>query len=62
MITRKYKIANKTVEISSIYEDVHEYCADKTKLLRELVHNIGKVNLFTRPRRFGKPLTLSMIQ
>ena len=28
MITRKYKIADKTVEISSIYEEVHEYCAD----------------------------------
>ena len=28
MITRKYKIADKTVEVTSIYEEVHEYCAD----------------------------------
>ena len=28
MITRKYKIADKTVKVTSIYEEVHEYCAD----------------------------------
>lgn len=28
MITRKYKIANKVVEVTSIYDDVHKYCAD----------------------------------
>ena len=27
MITRKYKIADKVVEVNSIYEEVHEYCA-----------------------------------
>ena len=35
---------------------------DKTIFLCELTRNIGKVNLFTRPRRFGKTLNLSMIQ
>lgn len=28
MITRKYKIADKTVEVNSIYDEVHEYCSD----------------------------------
>ena len=28
MITRKYKIADKTVEVTSIYNEVHEYCSD----------------------------------
>jgi len=28
MITRKYKIADKVVEVNSIYEEVHEYCSD----------------------------------
>ena len=28
MMTRKYKIADKVVEVNSIYDEVHEYCAD----------------------------------
>ena len=28
MITRKYKIADKTIAVTSIYNEVHEYCAD----------------------------------
>ena len=42
--------------------DNNYYYADKTELLCELTRSIGKVNLFTRPRRFGKTLNLSMIQ
>ncbi len=38
------------------------YYVDKTDLIRELLTKKGKVNLFTRPRRFGKTLNLSMIQ
>ena len=30
------------------------YYVDKTGLIRDLIKNMGKVNLFTRPRRFGK--------
>ena len=30
------------------------YYVDKTKLIEQLLENWGKVNLFTRPRRFGK--------
>ena len=32
------------------------YYIDKTGLIRDLLNNWGKVNLFTRPRRFGKTL------
>ena len=42
--------------------DNNYYFVDKTLFLKELIHNIGKVNLFTRPRRFGKTLNLSMVQ
>lgn len=40
----------------------HEYYyVDKTYLIKDLFDRMGKVNLFTRPRRFGKSLTLSML-
>ncbi len=35
---------------------------DKTGLIKELLHNWGKVNLFTRPRRFGKSLNINMLK
>lgn len=38
------------------------YYIDKTKLIEQLLQNLGKVNLFTRPRRFGKTLCMSMIR
>lgn len=38
------------------------YYIDKTGLIKELLDNWGKVNLFTRPRRFGKSLNMSMLQ
>lgn len=38
------------------------YYVDKTGLISELLHNWGKVNLFTRPRRFGKSLNMSMLR
>lgn len=38
------------------------YYADKTGLIRALLENPGKVNLFTRPRRFGKTLNMSMLK
>jgi len=38
------------------------YCyVDKTLLIRDLLEKKGKVNLFTRPRRFGKTLNLDMM-
>lgn len=38
------------------------YYIDKTNLIKELITNWGEVNLFTRPRRFGKSLIMSMLQ
>ncbi len=38
------------------------YYVDKTKLIKELLNHRAKVTLFTRPRRFGKTLTISMLR
>lgn len=38
------------------------YYVDKTKLIEQLFINWGEVNLFTRPRRFGKTLNMSMLK
>lgn len=38
------------------------YYIDKTGLIKSLLDNQGKVSLFTRPRRFGKTLTMSMLR
>lgn len=49
-------------------ENFHEirqmgfYYIDKTKLIEQLLEQWGKVNLFTRPRRFGKTLNMSMLK
>ena len=37
------------------------YYVDKTKLIEQILTNWGEVNLFTRPRRFGKTLNMSML-
>ena len=47
------------------YEDIRSreyYYVDKTGLIRELLQSGGTVNLFTRPRRFGKSLNMSMLK
>lgn len=38
------------------------YYVDKTGLIEQLLNNWGEVNLFTRPRRFGKTLNMSMLK
>lgn len=38
------------------------YYVDKTGFIRELLQNWGEVNLFTRPRRFGKSLNINMLE
>ncbi len=42
--------------------DKHYYYVDKTLLIRDLLDTDAKVNLITRPRRFGKTLTLQMLR
>lgn len=52
------------VGISS-FEEIRErndYYIDKTGLIRDLVRSSTKVTLFTRPRRFGKTLTMRMLE
>ncbi len=47
------------------FEDIRTegfYYVDKTALIRELLADWGKVNLFTRPRRFGKSLNMNMLK
>ncbi len=47
------------------FKDIVEsgyYYVDKTMFIKELLDMKGKVNLFTRPRRFGKTLNLSMFR
>ena len=38
------------------------YYVDKTEMITELLNSWGEVNLFTRPRRFGKSLNMSMLK
>ena len=42
--------------------DKDMYYIDKTMLIRDLDKRGGKVTLFTRPRRFGKTLNMSMLK
>ncbi len=47
------------------FEDIKTedlYYVDKTAMIKDLLGSWGKVNLFTRPRRFGKTLTMSMLK
>ena len=47
------------------FEDIRKlgfYYIDKTKLIEQLVEMGGEVTLFTRPRRFGKTLNMSMLR
>ena len=47
------------------FEDMRKrgfYYIDKTRLIEQLMENGGKVTLFTRPRRFGKTLNMSMLR
>ncbi len=38
------------------------YYVDKTGLIKEMLYNWGEVNLFIRPRRFGKSLNMNMLK
>lgn len=47
------------------FEDIrreHFYYVDKTGFIEQLLKEYGKVSLFTRPRRFGKTLNMSMLK
>ena len=38
------------------------YYVDKTAMIKDLINSWGEVNLFTRPRRFGKSLNMDMLR
>ena len=42
--------------------DENMYFVDKSLMIKDLIEHKGSVNLYTRPRRFGKTLNLSMIR
>ena len=50
------------IESFSEIRETGFYYVDKTKLVEQLLDQWGKVNLFTRPRRFGKTLNMSMLR
>ncbi len=48
-------------DFKSVFENNYYY-VDKTKLIEEITKEFSKTILFTRPRRFGKTLTMSMLR
>ncbi len=50
------------VEFFKDFKEDHFYYVDKTGFIRDLIESRGSVNLFTRPRRFGKSLNMDMLK
>ena len=61
MIQEKKRLPLGVENFELIMNDNYYY-VDKTELISELIRNGGMVNLFTRPRRFGKTLNMSMLE
>ena len=59
--TEKRKKISIGVEDFKTLIDWNGYFVDKTLMIRDLIENHAMVTLFTRPRRFGKSLTLNML-
>ena len=57
----KVKFALGVSDFSEIIDRTCYYC-DKTLLIKDLLDNKSKVMLFTRPRRFGKTLNMTMLR
>lgn len=60
-LNRLLKLPVGIEDFKEIRQD-HFYYVDKTDLIEQLLNEWSKVNLFTRPRRFGKTLNMSMLQ
>ena len=57
-----FKVGVGNSDFAALREE-NAYYVDKTELIYELVHDTNNmVTLFTRPRRFGKTLMMSMIE
>lgn len=50
------------VEYFKDFKSDNFYYVDKTGFIRDLLNTRGSVNLFTRPRRFGKSLNMDMLR
>ena len=50
------------IEFFREFKSDHFYYVDKTGFIAELLRTRGSVNLFTRPRRFGKSLNMDMLK
>ncbi|MEZ3485596.1 MAG: ATP-binding protein [Lachnospiraceae bacterium] len=50
------------IEFFGNFKRDNYYYIDKTALIRDLINTRGSVNLFTRPRRFGKSLNMDMLK
>ena len=61
MVKEKKRLPVGVENFEQIINDNYYY-VDKTGLISELIRNGGMVNLFTRPRRFGKTLNISMLK
>ena len=59
-MARKKRLPVGIEDFKELIEDNY-YFVDKTGFIADFMDNRGKVTLFTRPRRFGKTLTLSML-
>ena len=58
----KYKPISKGAEFFDRMIENNCYYVDKTLLVKELLDRNDQVTVFTRPRRFGKTLTLTMLK
>lgn len=61
MVKEKKRLPVGVENFEQIINDNYYY-VDKTGMISELIRNGGMVNLFTRPRRFGKTLNMSMLE
>ncbi len=59
MVAKKLPIG---IEFFDDFSKNDDYYVDKTRFIADLMYSRGKVNLFTRPRRFGKTLNMSMLK
>ena len=50
------------IEFFNHFKTDNYYYVDKTGFISELIQTKGSVNLFTRPRRFGKSLNIDMLK